>query len=119
MSELSLYDIVGTEGVAADLSHINTGAKARPCRASPAGAAACGKPHSQAADWQMCVRQVSGHTGAAALGAALYGCRLVVIPAGVPRKPGMTRDDLFNINAGQRALWPPTAPARRPRCLAA
>merc|ERR1712232_1034599 len=25
---------------------------------------------------------------------------VVVIPAGVPRKPGMTRDDLFNINAG-------------------
>jgi malate dehydrogenase len=25
---------------------------------------------------------------------------LVVIPAGVPRKPGMTRDDLFKINAG-------------------
>ena len=25
---------------------------------------------------------------------------LVIIPAGVPRKPGMTRDDLFNINAG-------------------
>lgn len=24
----------------------------------------------------------------------------VVIPAGIPRKPGMTRDDLFNINAG-------------------
>ena len=24
----------------------------------------------------------------------------MVIPAGVPRKPGMTRDDLFNINAG-------------------
>jgi len=24
----------------------------------------------------------------------------VVVPAGVPRKPGMTRDDLFNINAG-------------------
>jgi malate dehydrogenase len=23
-----------------------------------------------------------------------------VIPAGVPRKPGMTRDDLFNTNAG-------------------
>lgn len=31
---------------------------------------------------------------------ALTGCDLVVIPAGVPRKPGMTRDDLFNINAG-------------------
>ena len=34
------------------------------------------------------------------LKAALVGCDLVVIPAGVPRKPGMTRDDLFNINAG-------------------
>lgn len=32
---------------------------------------------------------------------ALYNSHLVVIPAGVPRKPGMTRDDLFNINAGQ------------------
>lgn len=26
-------------------------------------------------------------------------CNVVVIPAGVPRKPGMTRDDLFNVNA--------------------
>lgn len=24
---------------------------------------------------------------------------VVIIPAGVPRKPGMTRDDLFNTNA--------------------
>merc|ERR1712176_826107 len=31
---------------------------------------------------------------------ALDGCDIVVIPAGVPRKPGMTRDDLFAINAG-------------------
>ncbi|KAK4048447.1 hypothetical protein OIV83_004793 [Microbotryomycetes sp. JL201] len=31
---------------------------------------------------------------------ALTGAQLVIIPAGVPRKPGMTRDDLFNINAG-------------------
>lgn len=30
---------------------------------------------------------------------ALKGCKAVVIPAGVPRKPGMTRDDLFNTNA--------------------
>nr|XP_025718898.1 malate dehydrogenase, mitochondrial-like isoform X2 [Callorhinus ursinus] len=29
----------------------------------------------------------------------LKGCNVVVIPAGVPRKPGMTRDDLFNTNA--------------------
>lgn len=34
------------------------------------------------------------------LPAALAGCNLVVIPAGVPRKPGMTRDDLFKVNAG-------------------
>ena len=34
------------------------------------------------------------------LGKALAGADLVVIPAGVPRKPGMTRDDLFAINAG-------------------
>jgi len=32
--------------------------------------------------------------------AALKGCDLVVVPAGVPRKPGMSRDDLFNTNAG-------------------
>ena len=34
------------------------------------------------------------------LAEALKGCELVIIPAGVPRKPGMTRDDLFKINAG-------------------
>ncbi|CAL8464917.1 g4452 [Coccomyxa elongata] len=70
ISELSLYDIVGTEGVGADLSHIDSSPK------------------------------VSSFTGAEKLPEALYGSSLVVIPAGVPRKPGMTRDDLFNINAG-------------------
>jgi len=67
---LSLYDVVGTPGVAADLSHIETGAK------------------------------VCGFVGQEQLGDALTGCDLVIIPAGVPRKPGMTRDDLFNTNAG-------------------
>lgn len=33
------------------------------------------------------------------LSKALDGAELVIIPAGVPRKPGMTRDDLFNTNA--------------------
>lgn len=33
------------------------------------------------------------------LAEALKGADVVVIPAGVPRKPGMTRDDLFNTNA--------------------
>jgi malate dehydrogenase len=30
---------------------------------------------------------------------ALKGAEVVVIPAGIPRKPGMTRQDLFNTNA--------------------
>lgn len=34
------------------------------------------------------------------LAQALTGCDIVLIPAGVPRKPGMDRSDLFNINAG-------------------
>lgn len=34
------------------------------------------------------------------LAEALTGCDIVLIPAGVPRKPGMDRSDLFNINAG-------------------
>ncbi|KXS20907.1 malate dehydrogenase [Gonapodya prolifera JEL478] len=70
VSELSLYDVVNTPGVAADLSHINTKSK------------------------------VTGWVKDAQLDQALQGADIVVIPAGVPRKPGMTRDDLFNINAG-------------------
>ncbi|KAG2584110.1 hypothetical protein PVAP13_6KG272200 [Panicum virgatum] len=38
-------------------------------------------------------------TGPSELANCLKGVDVVVIPAGVPRKPGMTRDDLFNINA--------------------
>ena len=41
-----------------------------------------------------------GYAGDAELGAALKDADVVIIPAGVPRKPGMTRDDLFKINAG-------------------
>ena len=79
VSELSCYDIVGTPGVAADLSHIPTASS------------------------------VTGHLPAAGswppshdagIEAALKDASVVVIPAGVPRKPGMTRDDLFNTNAG-------------------
>ena len=43
--------------------------------------------------------EVQGFTGED-LPKALEGADVVVIPAGVARKPGMTRDDLFNINAG-------------------
>jgi len=69
VTQLSLYDIVHTPGVAADLGHIETPAK------------------------------VTGFVGPEQLKASLEGAELVVIPAGVPRKPGMTRDDLFNTNA--------------------
>lgn len=69
ITTLALYDIVNTPGVAADLSHISTKAK------------------------------VTGFMGTEQLGDSLEGADVVVIPAGVPRKPGMTRDDLFNTNA--------------------
>jgi malate dehydrogenase len=45
-------------------------------------------------------RPAQGFFGDDQLASALTGCDLVIIPAGVPRKPGMTRDDLFKINAG-------------------
>jgi len=79
VTELSCYDIVGTPGVAADLSHI-------PSNSNVTG-------HLPAAGtWPP-----SHDTG---IEAALKDASVVVIPAGVPRKPGMTRDDLFNTNAG-------------------
>ncbi|XP_056631417.1 malate dehydrogenase, mitochondrial [Diorhabda carinulata] len=70
VSQLSLYDLVHTPGVAADLSHIETIAK------------------------------VKGFNGQENLKDALKDADVIIIPAGVPRKPGMTRDDLFNTNAG-------------------
>lgn len=42
---------------------------------------------------------MSGFSGPSQLDDCLKGSEIVVIPAGVPRKPGMTRDDLFNTNA--------------------
>ncbi|KAL1115835.1 hypothetical protein AAG570_006125 [Ranatra chinensis] len=69
VSRLSLYDLAHTAGVAADLGHIDT----------PSG--------------------VSGHAGKESLQEALRDMDVVLIPAGLPRKPGMSRDDLFNSNA--------------------
>ena len=57
---------------------------------------------------------MTSFVGSEQLSAALYGCHLVLIPAGVPRKPGMTRDDLFNINAGMDALTVHTPPCIYP-----
>jgi len=69
VSHLALFDIAHTPGVAADLSHIETRAK------------------------------VTGHIGDEQLADCVKDADVVLIPAGVPRKPGMTRDDLFNTNA--------------------
>lgn len=72
ITELSLFDVAPVvKGVAVDISHINTPSV------------------------------VTGYVpDGEGLAKALKGSDLVVIPAGVPRKPGMTRDDLFNTNAG-------------------
>jgi malate dehydrogenase len=66
-----LYDVVNSPGVATDLSHISTEGPVEGFLPKDDG-----------------------------LQKALTGADIVVIPAGIPRKPGMTRDDLFKINAG-------------------
>ncbi|CAD6448402.1 701f2b28-0fbe-410d-b0b3-e8d4189f25d7 [Sclerotinia trifoliorum] len=71
ITELALYDVVNTPGVAADLSHISSPAKITGYLPKDDGAKL-----------------------------AFKNADIIVIPAGIPRKPGMTRDDLFNINAG-------------------
>jgi malate/lactate dehydrogenase len=78
---LNLYDVVSTAGVKADISHISTGAKAR--RRAAAADSRCVR-------LRVAATQVRAFSGAAQLLDALSGCDLVVIPAGVPRKPGMT-----------------------------
>lgn len=75
INELALFDIVNAPGVATDLSHYPT------------------------------LQTIKGYSPStkedqSQLKAALEGSDIVVIPAGVPRKPGMTRNDLFKINAG-------------------
>ncbi|RJE21253.1 Malate dehydrogenase [Aspergillus sclerotialis] len=70
VDDLALYDVVNTPGVAADLSHISSVAKISGFLPKDDG-----------------------------LKHALTGADIVVIPAGIPRKPGMTRDDLFKVNA--------------------
>lgn len=80
VAELCVYDLtismVPAEGVAADISHINTAVK---CRA-----------YSFDKDDRAIEKA----------GECLTGCHLVLVPAGVPRKPGQDRKDLLAINAG-------------------
>merc|ERR1712187_339804 len=79
VKELCVFDLsvamVPPAGVAADLSHLET-----------------------KADVKGYVREV-GKNPIDFLEECLTGCDLVLIPAGMPRKPGMTRDDLFKVNA--------------------
>ncbi|CDO70312.1 hypothetical protein BN946_scf184370.g13 [Trametes cinnabarina] len=91
VTELSLYDIRGAPGVAADVSHIDTGSEVRVPRLRPHSTS-----HVHAHPHRTALIQVRGYP-ADKLDQALEGTDVVVIPAGVPRK--MTRDDLFNTNA--------------------
>lgn len=74
---LSLYDVAGAAGVAADISHIDRDITIK---------WANGKLPTVPADPEM--KKIA------------QGVDLFVVVAGVPRKPGMSRDDLFNVNAG-------------------
>lgn len=73
VEQLALCDVApSVVGVGLDISHINTSASTK---------GYCGGPDSDA------------------IKEAMTGADIVVIPAGMPRKPGMTRDDLFGTNA--------------------
>lgn len=41
--------------------------------------------------------QVTGHMGQEQLDSALQGCNVVVIPAGVPRKPGENQNVMMKL----------------------
>ncbi|RDH36297.1 malate dehydrogenase [Aspergillus welwitschiae] len=68
--EIALYDIVHVPGIATDLMHIDTKAKVTGYLPQDDG-----------------------------LKKALTGADTIVVTAGIARKPGMTRDDLFKTNA--------------------
>jgi len=81
VKELAIIDLnvsmVPAEGVAADLSHLEG-----KCKVSSVSLV------------------VNEDKAIEKAGDILKGCDLVLVPAGVPRKPGQDRKDLLNINAG-------------------
>jgi malate dehydrogenase len=81
VSELAIIDLnvamVPAPGVAADLSHLEGKCKVTSCTLT-----------------------VNEDKAIDKAGDVLKGCDLVLVPAGVPRKPGQDRKDLLNINAG-------------------
>ena len=58
---------------------------------------------------------VQGYAGEEQLGEALKGADVIIIPAGVPRKPGMTRDDLFKVLTLCRLMISPLCSCRKLR----
>merc|ERR1719229_2189556 len=80
VSELCVFDLtlamVPAAGVAADLSHLEKKSKVKGYALDKDD-----KPVEKLAE-------------------CLTGCHLVLVPAGMPRKPGMTRADLLGVNAG-------------------
>jgi len=76
-STLALYDVINVIGVGADISHVPTAVKL-----------------------EVHLGDLKNPENVEELTKALKGADVVIIPAGVPRKPGMTRDDLFKVNAG-------------------
>lgn len=69
VQHLALYDLVHVRGVAADLAHVD-----RQCK-------------------------VTAHLGPEELPEAVRGAKVIIVPAGLAQKPGMSRDDLFGSNA--------------------
>lgn len=80
VAELCVYDLtvsmVPAAGVAADISHINKKCKVK----------------AYSFDVKDKAADVAGE--------CLTDCNLVLVPAGMPRKPGQDRKDLINVNAG-------------------
>jgi malate dehydrogenase len=80
VAELNVFDLniamVPAEGVAADLSHLEFMSKVK--------AYTLNKEDKPIDKLEEC----------------LSGCDLVLVPAGLPRRPGMTRADLLGVNAG-------------------
>lgn len=69
VQHLALYDLVHVRGIGADLSHVD-----RQCK-------------------------ITTHLGPDELADAVRDAKVIVIPAGLAQKPGMSRDDLFGSNA--------------------
>jgi malate dehydrogenase len=111
VSHVAVFDMVGAPGVAADLSHINTPAKVTGHGMSLTEFKGDGDGNGKVED--------QAAFQAAAFDDALQGCDVVVIPAGVPRKPGMTRQDLFEVNASLNKSFAQAVAKNCPKALVA